>query len=288
MNTMPNKSNKNEQISGATYQGLCELILKHSRIYLGDNRHCLLSSRLSSRKIHLGLRSWDEYYAYLTKIENREEIGILIDLIATNHTSFFREKIHFDRLRKSIIDNILLECEGASKCFIAWSAASSTGEEAYSLAITINEHLGQRTRPQSDWIVHASDISQKALKVAESAIYAKADLNLPKPEWQQRYFKRGHGPYEGYCRVKPEILKRVKLQQINLFQRTYPISKPIHLILCRNVLIYFEQESQAEVVSRLYNMLCPGGILVVGHSDSLASFRHEFETLGGGVFRRKL
>jgi len=288
VDAMAYKASVDESMSPATYQGLCSLIHKHSRIHLGEGRQCLLSSRLNSRRNHLGLKSWDAYYAYLTKAENRDEISMLIDLISTNHTSFFREKTHFERLRATLLEGIFADCEGASKRLTAWSAASSTGEEPYSLAIMINEHLSQRGGSQPDWIVHASDISQKALKTAESAIYPKEDLNLPKPEWQQRYFKRGSGPYEGYCRLKPEITKRVKFQKINLFQTPYPIPKPVHLIFCRNVLIYFEQESQAQVVSRLFHMLNPGGILVVGHSDSLSCFRHEFETLGGGIFRRSL
>ena len=288
VNAMTEKANINEIMSAATYRGLCGLIHKHSRIHLGSNRQCLLSSRLSGRKRHLGLKSWDEYYAYLSKADNGEEIRILIDLISTNHTSFFRENIHFDSLQSSILDNILADCEGASKQLNVWSAACSTGEEPYSLAITINEYLSRRQGPKPDWVVQASDISQKALNTAQTAIYPKGDLNLPQEGWLKRYFERGSGPYEGSCRIKPEILKRVKFQQINLFQSHYPIPKPVHLILCRNVLIYFEQEYQAEVVSRLYQMLNPGGFLMVGHSDSLACFRHEFETLGGGIFRRSL
>ena len=273
-------------MSESTYQGLCELIFRHSRIHLGANRQSMLVCRLNSRRQYLGLKSWNAYFEHLSKNQNGEELGKLIDLVATNHTQFFREKLHFDRLRSEIIDTILKECSGATTKFLAWSAASSSGEEPFSLAITINEHFSQRTGPSVDWMVYASDISRKTLKVAEAAIYPSANLNLPNPEWLRRYFKRGSGPYEGQCRVKPEILKHVRFQHINLFQRSYPLPQPLHLIFCRNVLIYFEQESQAQLVARLHSMLTPGGFLIVGHSDSLNCFRHDFAPLGGGVYRR--
>lgn len=283
---MAGKATTDQPMSEATYRGLCDLILRHSRIHLGSNRQSMLASRLNGRRLQLGLKSWDAYYEHLSQRQNNEEIETLIDLIATNHTQFFREKSHFERLDSEILDRILAECEGAANQLVSWSAASSTGEEAYSLAITIDSHLQKRLGAKPNWIVHASDISRKALKIASAAIYPSSSLNLPKPEWLQRYFKRGSGPYEGQCRLKPLITDHVKLQQINLFQKTYPIAKPIHLIFCRNVLIYFAQESQQQLVARLHEMLCPAGILVVGHSDSLACFHHDFESLGGGIYRR--
>ncbi|MEB3296735.1 MAG: protein-glutamate O-methyltransferase CheR [Cyanobacteriota bacterium] len=283
---MLSKLASDDPISEPTYRGLCELIHRHSRIHLGANRHSMLASRLNLRRQSLGLKSWDLYYNHLLQYNNQEEINTLIDLIATNHTQFFRERSHFERLQTEILDCVLTECPGASRQLVSWSAATSSGEEAYSLAITIQEYLQGRVGAKPDWLVHASDISRKALRIATEAIYPSTSLNLPKPEWLARYFRRGSGPYEGKCRVKPVITDRVRLKQINLFQQTYPLPQPIHLIFCRNVLIYFAQDSQEQLVERLHGMLCRGGFLVVGHSDSLACIRHDFESLGGGIFRR--
>ena len=283
---MPGEPAANDHITEATYRGLCDLIHRHSRIHLGANRHSMLASRLNLRKQSLGLKSWESYYDHLLQHKNQDEINTLIDLIATNHTQFFRERSHFERLQTEILDRVLADCPGASKQLLSWSAACSSGEEAYSLAITIHDYLQQRLGTKSDWAVHASDISRKALKYATDAVYPSDRLNLPKPEWLARYFSRGSGPYEGKCRVKRLIRDRVKLKQINLFQKTYPLPLPIHLIFCRNALIYFAQDSQEQLVERLHGMLCRGGFLVVGHSDSLACLRHDFESLGGGIFRR--
>jgi chemotaxis protein methyltransferase CheR len=283
---MLGQSTDEDQISEPTYRALCELIHRHSRIHLGANRHSMLASRLNLRRRSLGLTSWEAYYNHLLTQSNAEEIDTLIDLIATNHTQFFRERSHFERLQADILDRIIAECPGASRQLVSWSAATSSGEEAYSLAITIHDYLQKRPGAALDWAVHASDISRKALKIAADGIYPSTSLNLPEPEWLARYFRRGSGPYEGQCRVKQCIAERVKLKQINLFQQTYPLPQPIHLIFCRNALIYFAQDSQEQLVSRLHDRLCRGGFLVVGHSDSLACLRHDFESHGGGIFRR--
>ena len=275
-----------QPISNSVYQGICELVHKHSSIKLGDNKQTMLTSRLKARLLQLGLKSWDEYYRYICQGQNNAEIHTLIDLVAINHTQFFRERQHFDRLSSEILDQILAECPGAASKLLAWSAASSTGEEAYSLAITISEHLAKQAGPKPDWLVYASDISSKAIKVATTAIYQEASLNLPQPQFLQRYFKRGRDIYESKCRVKPEILDHVKIERINLFQETYPLPAQLHLIFCRNVLIYFAQDSQSQLVSRLHRMLTPGGFLVIGHCDSLACFKHDFQSLGGGVYRK--
>lgn len=275
-----------EPISAMAYQGICGLIQKHSSIKLGDNKQSMLTSRLKGRMQQLGLRSWEEYYRYVSQAANNSEIHTLIDLVAINHTQFFRERQHFDRLSSELLDRILSDCPGASKQLLAWSAACSTGEEAFSLAITISEHLAKKTGPKPEWLVYASDISGKAIQVAATAIYQEASLNLPKAEFLQRYFKRGNAIYASKCRVKREILDHVKIERMNLFQETYPLPAQPQLIFCRNVLIYFAQESQAKLVSRLHRLLAPGGILIIGHCDSLACFPHDFQSLGGGVFRK--
>ena len=272
-------------ITPATYQQLCQLIDTHSRIYLGPGREGLLTSRLGMHLHQLGIESWEAYGELLKDRNHSAEIDNLIDLVSTNHTQFFREPTHFQRLSDGLLDQLFLDCPQAREHLRCWSAATSTGEEAYTLAITLCEFaLAHGGLPQ--WSLEASDISRKALRRAEAAIYPLSALHLPTPDLLARYFQRGTGPYEGQCKVKSRIRELVRLQRINLFQEHYPLTKPLHLIFCRNVLIYFQVDSQAQLVQRLHTMLAPGGLLVIGHSDSLVHLCHDFTPLGGGIYRR--
>jgi chemotaxis protein methyltransferase CheR len=273
------------EISEKTYQKFCQLIFQHSRIFLGPGRQGLLVSRLDTRRVKLGLETWENYIQLLNAGNNADEIDTLIDLIATNHTQFFREPSHFQRLADGLLEQLLLDCPQARQQLRCWSAATSSGEEAYSLAIMLSEFANSQAGSPG-WSIEASDISRKALQRAESAIYALKALHLPRPELLARYFQRGSGPYEGQAKVKAAIRDQVKFRRINLFQESYSLTQPLHLIFCRNTLIYFQLESQKQLVSRLYSMLAPGGLFVIGHSDSLVQMQHSFSALGGGIYRR--
>ncbi len=268
-----------------TYQQICQLIFDHSRIHLGSARKGLLTSRLGSRLRQLGLTSWEEYAQLLKDGDQGDEIEAMLDLIATNHTQFFREPTHFQRLADELLDPLLLDCPDARRDLRCWSAATSSGEEAYSLAMVLGE-FAIRHGGIPEWSIEASDLSRKALQRARSAIYNREALHLPDSDWLARYFQRGTGPYEGQCKVKATIRDKVRLRRVNLFQDNYPFSGLFHLIFCRNVLIYFDLDSQSQLIERLHSMLVPGGLLVIGHSDSLVHLRHDFTSLGGGIYRR--
>jgi chemotaxis protein methyltransferase CheR len=272
-------------ITTKTYQQLCQLIFDHSRIHLGPSREGLLTSRLQIRLHQLGLSSWEHYCQLLMNGDNADEIDVMIDLISTNHTQFFREASHFQRLAEDLLDPLLLDCPDSQRGLRCWSAAASSGEEAYSLAMVLSE-FARRHGGAPEWSIEASDISRKALQRARSAIYNLDALHLPSPDWLARYFQRGTGPYEGQGKLKALIRDKVRLRRINLFQDNYPFSQPFHLIFCRNALIYFAIDSQNQLISRLHSMLAPGGLLVIGHSDSLVHLRHDFISLGGGIYRR--
>jgi chemotaxis protein methyltransferase CheR len=272
-------------ITTKTYQQLCQLIFDHSRIHLGPSREGLLTSRLQIRLHQLGLSSWEHYCQLLMNGDNADEIDAMIDLISTNHTQFFREASHFQRLAEDLLDPLLLDCPDSQRGLRCWSAAASSGEEAYSLAMVLSE-FARRHGGAPEWSIEASDISRKALQRARSAIYNLDALHLPSPDWLARYFQRGTGPYEGQGKLKALIRDKVRLRRINLFQDNYPFTQLFHLIFCRNALIYFAVDSQNQLISRLHSMLEPGGLLVIGHSDSLVHLRHDFISLGGGIYRR--
>ncbi len=272
-------------INAKTYQQICQLIFAHSRIHLGPARQGLLTSRLGSRLHHLGLASWDDYGKLLRDRDHGDEIETMLDLIATNHTQFFREPSHFQRLAEELLDPLLLDCPDARRDLRCWSAATASGEEAYSLAMVLSE-FAIRHGGIPEWSIEASDLSRKALQRARAAIYNRDALHLPDPDWLARYFQRGTGPYEGQCKVKAAIKDKIRLRRVNLFQDNYPFSRLFHLIFCRNVLIYFDLDSQGQLIERLHSMLAPGGLLVIGHSDSLVHLRHDFISLAGGIYRR--
>ena len=272
-------------ITTHAYNQLCQLIFEHSRIHLGPSREGLLTSRLQIRLRELGLASWEQYSQLLKDGDNADEIDAMIDLISTNHTQFFREPSHFQRLADELLDPLLLRCPDSQRDLRCWSAATSSGEEAYSLAMVLSD-FASRHGGSPEWSIEASDISRKALQRARTAIYKLDALHLPSPDWLARYFQRGTGPYEGQCKVKPVIKDKVRLNRVNLFQENYPFNKLFHLIFCRNVLIYFALDSQNQLVEKLHSKLVPGGLLVIGHSDSLMHLRHDFISLGGGIYRR--
>lgn len=271
-------------ISVSAYKRLTSIIYQHSRIFLGSNKQQLVVSRLAKRLRDLELPSYDDYCNYLNGGQNEDEMGLMIDLISTNHTHFFRESVHFDLLQTQILPELFKKHPEARHNLKCWSAASSSGEEPYTLAIMLAEF--SRTQGGMQWEIHASDISNRMLETAKTSIYDESKLNIPQPEWFGRYFKVGSGPYAGKCKVRDELRQRVSFLRINLFDPHFPIPENQHIIFCRNVLIYFDKTSQQQLIERLYNQLAVDGCLIIGHSESLLNLAHTFKPLGNGIYRR--
>lgn len=278
------RMHRDSPMSPEIFQQLCALIHKHSRIFLGPNKITLLGSRLSKRRRELGFENWDDYLAWLLA-QGADEIEILIDLVSTNHTHFFREAVHFEILQSELLDKLLASSPSARRGLRCWSAGCSSGEEAFTLAITLAEYAEQK-QPDLRWQIEATDISHRALKKAQQAIYDIERLGLPEPGLLKKYFQKGTGPYDGYCKVKPELQRKVQFQRMNLFADTFNVAMPQHLVFCRNVLIYFELASQTQLVQRLHDTLEPGGYLIAGHSDSLLRIKHPLRSLGNGIYQR--
>ena len=272
-------------MSTQTYQNLCALIHRHSRIHLGPNKANLLTSRLVKRRRELGLASWEDYVQWLGVHQN-DEIDTLIDLVSTNHTHFFRESVHFEILKSDLLGPLLRNSPTAHQGLRCWSAACASGEEPFTLAMVLNEYAEQK-HPGLAWQITATDISNRALEKAHQAVYDSGSLALPDPAFLPKYFQKGSGPFEGFCKVKSEWQKKVTFRRMNLFGPAYHIPQPQHLVFCRNVLIYFEIDSQTELIQRLHDTLEPGGFLIVGHSDSLMRIKHPFKSLGNGIYQKQ-
>lgn len=271
-------------MSAEVFEQLCALIHQHSRIHLTPNKLNMLSSRLGKHRRELGLPSWDAYLAWVTQ-QGADELDMLIDLVATNHTHFFREAIQFEILQTELLGALLARSPTAKRGLRCWSAGCSSGEEVFTLAIVLAE-FAQRQPADWRWQIEGTDISRRALHTAKQAIYEHERLNLPQAGLLEKYFQKGSGPYEGFCKVKPELLDKVRFQRVNLFGPLHQIPQPQHVVFCRNVMIYFEPVSQAQLVQRLHDTLEPGGYLVAGHSDSLLRIKHPLLSLGNGIYQR--
>lgn len=272
------------QMSPAIFEQLSAIIYKHSRIHLAPNKVTLLSSRLGKRRRELGFHDWGGYLDWLLA-EGGDEIEILIDLVSTNHTHFFREGVQFKILQSELLDKLLATSPSARRGLRCWSAGCSSGEEAFTLAIILAEYAALK-QPDLRWQIDATDISYRALKKAKQAIYEIERLGLPNPALLEKYFLKGTGPYIGFCKVKPELQQKVQWQRMNLFAPTYTVTMPQHVVFCRNVLIYFDVSSQTQLVKRLHDTIEPGGYLIAGHSDSLLRIEHPLISLGNGIYQR--
>jgi chemotaxis protein methyltransferase CheR len=271
-------------VSGKAYRILTDLVYEHSRIRLGAEKQTLLANRLQKRLRTLGLTSYDDYCAVLQSDDGAQEIEELVDLISTNHTRFFREPNHFSFLANRVLPTLVPRLITSGSTLRLWSAAASSGEEPYTIAIVVAEHT--RTCPSLDWQITASDISRRMLGHAQKGIYQMDSVESVPPELLRRYFQKGVGVRAGACRIKREVQQRVRFERINLFQAEYPMLPKQHVIFCRNVMIYFDPPSRAAAVQRLIRQLSPGGYLVVGNSESLLGINHGLQQIQQGIYQR--
>lgn len=267
------------------YQFICETVYRHSRINLGSDKVELVSARLAKRLRAIGLPSITDYCRYLQGPQGADEIGQLIDVISTNHTFFFREQGHFDALRDIILPDLVRRRERERWSHLRlWSAASSSGEEPYSLAIAFEEFLASQ-RVAWPWKIEGTDISSRILVKARQAIYPKATIDRLPAGFAKKYFQVGFGDQEGFYRVKAELRDRVNFSRMNLLEGAIPFREPFQIIFCRNVMIYFDRDTQAELVKRLKSCLVPGGYLLVGHSESLSGIDHGLKLIRPATYQ---
>ena len=268
------------------YEFIRELVYNHSRINLGPDKKELVSARLGKRLRATNLTSIGDYCRFLQDETSAEELSHLIDAISTNHTYFFREPAHFDFLtQKAIPEMIVRRAKERWPTFNLWSAACSTGEEPYSVAITLEQHLGEASPPWP-WRIEATDISHRVLQRARVGVYKEEAVRNVPPALQRSCFQKGFGPQEGNYRVKSSLQENVTFRQLNLLEGPPPFRDPFHIIFCRNVMIYFDRPTQEELVRKLGRLLVPGGYLFVGHAESLSGIKHELELISTAIYRR--
>lgn len=262
-----------------------DLILATAGISLNNTKRDLVCARLSRRLRALGLRSFSQYHDYLQNHDDQgQEILKMINCITTNKTDFFRENLHFQFLTEQIVPQIRrCAARGAERKIRVWSAGCSTGDEAYSIAITLREALDAET----GWNVKilASDIDTDALATACCGIYSASRLEPVPLKLRWRYFLLNSEGRERQWTVKPELRDLVVFRRINLIETAWPIPTRFDVIFCRNVGIYFNRETQQRLFERLAGYLSSDGYLIVGHSENLQWLGHLFEPIRGTIYR---
>jgi chemotaxis protein methyltransferase CheR len=245
-------------------------------IRMPRGKETLVRSRLTKRLRALGLTDFDAYLDYLDADTTGTELREMVDALATNKTSFFREAAHFDHLVASAFPAF----EAARQAPRVWSAGCSTGEEPYTLAMLMREHL--TLSAPLDARILATDISGKALRAARLGEYPAATMSDVPASLLQRYFNRT--PSGSYS-ADVSLRSLIAFARLNLMD-TWPMKGPFDVIFCRNVMIYFDREARERLVGRFWSLLREGGTLYVGHSESLSGLRHAFTYVQPAVYRR--
>jgi chemotaxis protein methyltransferase CheR len=241
---------------------------------LKPGKEDLVAARLR-RVLHKGkFRSFQDYYRHVLADTTGAALAAMIDALATNHTSFLREPDHFSFLRDQVLPGLTNR-----ETLEIWCAASSTGEEVWTLAMILNEAC-----PQRRIAIAASDISNKALAAAQTADYPADRCEGIPAMWLARYFEPGKGPVKSY-RVSPRLRAQATFRRVNLVEN-FSWGRQFPVIFCRNVMIYFDRQTQEQVVARLASMLEPGGYLFVGHAESLTRIAHSLEYVRPAVYRK--
>ena len=256
------------------------LVYERSGITLGENKEALVSARVGKRMRALGISEFSDYLRVVTEDTKGDEVVSLLDAISTNVTSFFRESVHFDFLKNAVGDWI----RHGQKRFRFWSAASSTGEEPYSIAMTLLDTAEGRTL---DMKILATDISTRVLEKCELATYDQEKVaSIPRP-LLDRYFESSRKQDKTYYTAKPSIKNLLTFRRLNLSTPPFPMNGPMDCVFCRNVMIYFDNQVRTRLLSEIYRLLKPGGYLFVGHAESLTGIVSDFQTVKPSIYVKR-
>lgn len=257
----------------AEFLKLQKLIHSIAGIHMTEAKKPLMSGRLYKRLRHHQLNSYADYISLLAS--SREELKVAVDLLTTNETHFFREPKHFTWLQDQVLPNI-----SRQQKFRCWSAASSSGQEAYSLAMLLHDRLGN-----NGWEIFGSDISNKVVDTARAGLYPiKLAEEIPS-DFLTTYCLKGVGQQEGQLKIAPLLMNKVRFDNINLNEKLPDVGM-FDVIFLRNILIYFQQDTKRAVVARLLEKLKPNGYLVIGHSETLYGIFPELKPLAPSIYRK--
>ena len=274
-----------EMLSGRDYARLCELIYAQAGIHLGTEKRTMLEGRIKRRLKVLNLHSYSQYCGYLFGHEGlKDEIVHLIDVVTTNKTDFFRESGHFDFLIEKALPQLTERIAGRQ--FLIWSAGCSTGEEPYTMAIVLSEYA--LTHPGFRFRILATDISNPVLAKADLGVYTNDIVAPVTPALRRKYFMRSREPGSEKQRVVPELRRLIEFRRLNFMDADYGVSEKADAIFCRNVIIYFDRQTQERILQKLSNCLAPGGYMFVGHAETLHDMDLPLTPVAPALYRRDI
>ncbi|MES1983249.1 MAG: CheR family methyltransferase [Pseudomonadota bacterium] len=257
------------------FERIRQLIFKHAGIALNPSKYDMVYNRLARRLRATRTTSFNEYLALLdSSLSN--EWQAFVNSLTTNLTSFFREAHHFPLLAEHMLKH-------RHRRVALWCSAASTGEEPYSMAMTAVDAYGSFTPPVT---IIASDIDTHALKQGEAGIYPVEHVEKLPAETVRRFFIRETGESQDHVRVRPELRAMVTFRQVNLVDGNWPLRGPLDAIFCRNVMIYFDKETQLGILHKFAPLMQPDGLLFAGHSESFRHAAHLFRLRGRAVYER--
>jgi chemotaxis protein methyltransferase CheR len=280
---IPNKY----QLNSREFTIISKFIYSNFGIVLPLTKLTLVEARLQKRLSALQMKSFHEYVKLVMSPEGKEEVIFMIDKISTNETYFFREWNHFDFIIQNLLPNY--EEINTKIPLKIWSSASSSGQECYSIAMSIEEYI-RKSKYSINYSILGSDISTTVLQQAVDAVYRGKDLEKIPLELRKRYFLRSKDPTQDKFRINSEIREKVNFKWLNLMNQFYnvsSVSQDFDIIFCRNVLIYFDRETQKEVIRKLLLKLKRGGYLFLGHTESAFGLNLPLKVIQPSIYQKE-
>lgn len=264
------------------FRQISDLAYERFGLDLKQGKEALVAARLGKKLRKGGFQSFSDYYRHVVSDATGEALIELIDSLSTNHTSFMRERAHFEFLVRAAAEEFR-----QVRTLEIWSAASSTGEEPYSIAMTLHDAFrAGGGKLERSFRIFATDISTRVLGIARRGVYEAERLRDLPESWRKAYFLRGQRDCSGYAKIKPELAAHVEFQRLNLIE-PFTHGRRLQFIFCRNVMMYFDKARQQDIVQRLSECLEPGGYLFVGHSESLTGIQHDLKYARPAVYRKE-
>jgi chemotaxis protein methyltransferase CheR len=273
------------QLTDGQFKKFSELVYEKTGIYLKPEKKELLNARLGKRLRACKIASFSDYFDLVIRDRSGKELVNLINSVSTNFTNFFREQAHFDLLTSLVLPQFLQAGQGEKRKLNIWSAACSSGEEPYTIAMVLEEFFAKNRSQAVDYRILATDISTRVLDQAKKGVYTEERVSKVPPEYLRNYFQKGVRNAVGYVKVKDCIRNRIRFERFNLMDE-FPWQEAMDVVFCRNVMIYFNTETQENLVGKFHRCLLDGGFLFIGHSESLTRLRHHFTQVATTAYRK--
>lgn len=286
INTSSKGHNGTAPLSERDFNRFSEFIYGECGIKMPPAKKTMLEARLQKRLRKLGIRSFQEYADYIfSRAGAEEELVHLIDVVTTNKTDFFREPAHFDHLVAHALPELIrTRGAGVRRPLAIWSAGCSSGEEPYTLSMVLSEYAERE--PGFSFSILATDICTTVLDKAKMAIYDEDRIEPVPAVLRQKYLLRGKGERRGLVRVVPELRSRVKFRRLNFMDGDFGMREQMDIIFCRNVIIYFDKQTQERLLNKFCRHLVPGGYLFMGHSETLSGLDVPVDQVASTIYRK--